>query len=66
MNSVANGKIRQHTPFKNVFIQPAAGDNGTALGAALEAWQRAGRARSPRAWSIPTGAPSTTPTRSPR
>ena len=38
MNSVANGKIRQHTPFKQVFIQPAAGDNGTALGAALEAF----------------------------
>jgi carbamoyltransferase len=43
MNSVANGKIRQHTPFKNVFIQPAAGDNGTALGAALEAWHDGGR-----------------------
>ncbi len=42
MNSVANGKIRQHTPFKNVFIQPAAGDNGTALGAALEAWHAGG------------------------
>jgi len=43
MNSVANGKIRRHTPFRNVFIQPAAGDNGTALGAALEAWHRSGR-----------------------
>ena len=42
MNSVANGKIRQHTPFKNVFIQPAAGDNGTALGAAFEAWHASG------------------------
>ena len=42
MNSVANGKIRQHTPFKDVFIQPAAGDNGTALGAALEAWHAGG------------------------
>ena len=42
MNSVANGKIRQHTPFTNVFIQPAAGDNGTALGAALLAWHRHG------------------------
>jgi carbamoyltransferase len=35
MNSVANGKIREQTPFRDVFIQPAAGDNGTALGAAL-------------------------------
>ncbi len=38
MNSVANGKIRANTPFRDVFIQPAAGDNGTALGAALDAW----------------------------
>lgn len=38
MNSVANGKIRSQTPFSDVFIQPAAGDNGTALGAALETW----------------------------
>ena len=42
MNSVANGKIRRNTPFRNVFIQPAAGDNGTALGAALEAWHASG------------------------
>ncbi|NJD69841.1 MAG: carbamoyltransferase [Candidatus Methylomirabilota bacterium] len=35
MNSVANGKIRERTPFKEVYIQPASGDNGTALGAAL-------------------------------
>lgn len=35
MNSVANGKIRAQTPFKEVYIQPAAGDNGTSLGAAL-------------------------------
>ena len=42
MNSVANGKIRHNTPFRHVFIQPAAGDNGTALGAALEAWHGSG------------------------
>jgi carbamoyltransferase len=35
MNSVANGKIRTRTPFTDVYVQPAAGDNGTALGAAL-------------------------------
>ena len=35
MNSVMNGKIRERTPFEDVYIQPAAGDNGTALGAAL-------------------------------
>src|SRR5207244_3168464 len=38
MNSVANGKIRERTGFREVYIQPAAGDNGTALGAALYAW----------------------------
>ncbi len=35
MNSVANGKIRERTPFNEVYIQPASGDNGTALGAAF-------------------------------
>jgi carbamoyltransferase len=44
MNSVANGKIREQTPFRDVFIQPAAGDNGTALGAAFHAWHDASRA----------------------
>jgi carbamoyltransferase len=34
-NSVVNGKIRERSPFKHIFIQPAAGDSGTALGAAL-------------------------------
>jgi carbamoyltransferase len=38
MNSVANGKIRENTPFRDVYIQPASGDNGTALGAAFDAW----------------------------
>jgi carbamoyltransferase len=42
MNSVANGGIRRNTPFRRVFIQPAAGDNGTALGAALAAWHARG------------------------
>jgi carbamoyltransferase len=31
-NSVMNGKILLHTPFRRIFIQPAAGDSGTALG----------------------------------
>jgi len=33
LNSVANGKIKKISPFKNVFIQPSANDAGTALGA---------------------------------
>ncbi len=40
MNSVANGKIRQRTPFKEVYIQPASSDNGTALGAAYYVWNQ--------------------------
>jgi carbamoyltransferase len=32
LNSVMNGKIPLHTPFKNVFVQPAAGDSGTSVG----------------------------------
>jgi len=35
LNSVANGKIIKETSFKNLFVQPAAGDSGGALGAAL-------------------------------
>jgi carbamoyltransferase len=31
-NSVLNGKILLNTPFRRIFIQPAAGDSGTALG----------------------------------
>ncbi len=40
MNSVLNGKIRERTPFEAVFVQPAAADNGTALGAAFYVWHR--------------------------
>ena len=35
LNSVANHRILRETPFEDVFIQPAAGDGGGALGAAL-------------------------------
>ena len=35
LNSAANGKIFDRTPFKEVFIQPAAADDGTAIGAAF-------------------------------
>lgn len=38
MNSVANGKIYQKTPFKKVYIQSAAGDAGGAIGAAFSVW----------------------------
>jgi carbamoyltransferase len=38
LNSVANGRILRETPFEDVWIQPAAGDDGGALGAALYAY----------------------------
>lgn len=53
MNSVANGKIRSRTGFTDVFIQPAAGDNGTALGAAFEAWHR--HSKAPRGFVMEHG-----------
>ena len=34
-NSVANGKILQNTPFKNIYIPPAGHDAGTSMGSAL-------------------------------
>jgi carbamoyltransferase len=37
LNSVANGRIARETPFEHIYIQPAAGDSGGALGAALYA-----------------------------
>lgn len=38
LNSVANGKILEERIFENIWIQPAAGDAGGALGAALTGW----------------------------
>ncbi|MBI4030382.1 MAG: carbamoyltransferase [Proteobacteria bacterium] len=38
LNCVANGKILRDGAFENIWIQPAAGDAGGALGAALAAW----------------------------
>ena len=38
LNCVANGRVLREGPFKNIWIQPAAGDAGGALGAALAAW----------------------------
>ncbi len=40
MNSVANGRITELTPFREVYVPPAAADEGTALGAALDVWHR--------------------------
>ncbi len=47
LNCVANGRLLREGPFKNIWIQPAAGDAGGALGAALYVWyQHLGNSRS--------------------
>jgi len=35
LNSVANGKVFERTKFREIYVQPAAGDDGTAIGAAF-------------------------------
>lgn len=48
LNCVLNARLRENSPFDDIWVQPAAGDAGTALGAAL--WtdrQHAGRPREP-------------------
>ncbi|HJP64748.1 MAG TPA: carbamoyltransferase N-terminal domain-containing protein, partial [Actinomycetota bacterium] len=50
LNSVMNARLLAETPFEHIFIQPAAGDAGNALGAALHVWHRElGR---PRGWRM--------------
>src|SRR5690606_10735654 len=38
LNCVANGRVLREGPFDDIWIQPAAGDAGGALGAAAVAW----------------------------
>lgn len=40
LNCVANGRLDREGPFRSVWIQPAAGDAGGALGAALATWHQ--------------------------
>ena len=40
LNCVANGRVLREGPFENIWIQPAAGDAGGALGAALFTWHQ--------------------------
>lgn len=47
LNCVGNGRLLREGPFRRLWIQPAAGDAGGALGAALHVAQRAGM---PRRW----------------
>ena len=49
LNCVANGKVLREGPFESIWIQPAAGDAGGALGAALFVWyQLMEKPRAPR------------------
>jgi carbamoyltransferase len=49
-NCVANGKILDSTPFREVFVQPAAGDAGLAIGAAYYVWHQ--KLRKPRSFAM--------------
>jgi len=40
LNCVANGRLLREGPFENIWVQPAAGDAGGALGGALFAWHQ--------------------------
>jgi carbamoyltransferase len=40
LNCVANGRILRETDFEEIWIQPAAGDSGGAIGAAMAVWHR--------------------------
>ena len=40
LNCVANGRVLRESPFEKIWVQPAAGDAGGALGAAMSVWHR--------------------------
>ena len=76
LNCVANSRIWRETPFEHVWVQPAAGDAGTALGAALQLSADGGELAEPMttaalgrhwsdddlaAWLRRAGVPFTTP-----
>ncbi len=52
LNCVANGHILRDAPISELFVQPAAGDAGGAMGAALWAWH--GVMNKPRDWRLTT------------
>ncbi|MEU5977727.1 carbamoyltransferase C-terminal domain-containing protein [Streptomyces sp. NPDC047315] len=53
LNSVANGKVLRQTPFTEVFAQPAAGDNGCAVGCAYYGYHVLGEHPRPRTPGAP-------------
>ncbi len=52
LNCVANGHILREAPIEDLFVQPAAGDAGGAMGAALWAWHEL--LENPREWKMET------------
>ncbi|MDF0551978.1 carbamoyltransferase [Kamptonema sp. UHCC 0994] len=53
LNCVANGRLLREGPFKDIWIQPAAGDAGGALGAALAVWyEYGGQQRNVKNWLV--------------
>jgi carbamoyltransferase len=40
LNCVANGMLFEQTPFRDVYVQPAANDSGTSIGAAMYVWHQ--------------------------
>ena len=53
LNCVANGRLKREGPFEKIWIQPAAGDAGSALGAALLVWHH--QLDMPRQGQVPDG-----------
>ncbi|MCH1496398.1 MAG: hypothetical protein L7U72_14330 [Rubripirellula sp.] len=53
LNCVSNGNVLRNGPFRNVWVQPAAGDAGGALGAAQFIWHQL--MEKPRSVSVPDG-----------
>ena len=48
LNSVANGRILRETPFEALYVHPAAGDGGAAVGAALYGYTSSSASRAVR------------------
>jgi carbamoyltransferase len=56
LNCVANGRLLREGPFKDIWIQPASGDAGGALGVAYSVWHRyLGQGRAPKAQDAMSG-----------
>ena len=58
LNCTANSVIKRSRMFKNIFIQPAAGDDGSALGAALYVQRARGDGLGARRMALPLWGPS--------